>query len=125
MILNVWEQVGSTLTQWQTVLLLLTYTANATVLIMMTFQVAFTNTLCTERIGPRLAVLSLRNVVDHSSHETIETKGELNVLAQTFMQAPIRLRVGNFHVTPEYANALAGWFFGLFLIVFGMKLPNI
>ena len=49
----------------------------------------------------------------------------LNVLAQTLMQAPIHVRIGNFHVTAEYANALTAWFFGLFAVVFGMKIPNI
>lgn len=119
MILNVWEAVGSTLTRQQTVLLLLMYAANATMLIMTTFQAAYTVTLCTERIGPSIALLSLRT--PHSP----DRAAELNVLAQTCMQAPIRLRVGNFHITGDYANALTAWFFGLFLVVFGMKLPTI
>jgi len=119
MILNVWEAVGSTLTRQQIVLLLLMYAANAAILIMATFQAAYTVTLCTERIGPSIALLSLRTT--HSP----DRAAELNVLAQTCMQAPIRLRVGNFHITGDYANALTAWFFGLFLVVFGMKLPTI
>ena len=119
MILNVWEAIGSTLTRQQTILLLLMYAANAAMLIMVTFQAAYTVTLCTERIGPSIALLSLRTA--HSP----DRAAELNVLAQTCMQAPIRLRAGNFHITADYANALTAWFFGLFLLVFGMKLPKI
>lgn len=119
MILNVWEAIGSSLTRLQTVLLLLMYTANAAILIIVTFQTASTVTLCTERIGPCIALLSLR------TSNSPDRAGELNVLAQTFMQAPIRLRAGNFHITVEYANTLTAWFFGLFLVVFGMKLPKI
>ena len=119
MIINVWEAVGSNMTRQQTVLLLLMYAANAAMLIMTTFQAAYTVTLCTERIGPSIALLSLRTI--HSP----DRAAELNVMAQTCMQAPIRLRVGNFHITGDYANALTAWFFGLFLVVFGMKLPTI
>jgi len=128
-ILKVWDAVGSTLTKWQTCLLLLTYTSSAVVLILTTFQTAYTSTTCCENIGPRLAMLSLRTTNNGSipiagNHHPYDVKAELNVLAQTLMQAPIRLRIGTFHITAEYANALAAWFFGLLLVVFGMKLPN-
>jgi len=49
---------------------------------------------------------------------------DLNVLAQTFAHMPIHVHIGNFDVTSEYANALKAWF-GLFLVVFGMKLPQV
>jgi hypothetical protein len=118
-ILSCWEAIGSHLTKLQTVLLILTYAANAAILIMVVFQTAYTATLSMEQIGPAVAILSLRRA-SHSADQA----AELNVLAQTFMQAPIRLRAGNFHVNADYANALTAWFFGLFLAIFGMKLPS-
>jgi len=127
-ILKVWEAVGSDLTKGQTCLLLLTFASSAAVLIMTTFQIAYTSTICCEIIGPKLATLSLRTnnyfVTNNNQNNLYDVKAELNVLAQTFMQAPVHLRIGNFHVTAESANALSAWFFGLLLVVFGMKLPN-
>jgi len=133
-ILRIWDAVGSTLSQWQAVLLLLMYAANAALLVMVAFQLAYTHTICAERIGPSLAVLSLRTSTWVRNEEESQSprnnssshmSGAINVLAQTLMQAPIHLRIGNFHVTAEYANALTAWFFGLFAVVFGMKMPNL
>jgi hypothetical protein len=117
LILSVWSSVGSTLTATQTVCLLLTYMASAVVLILTVFYTAHTATICAQSIAPRLAVLSLRT---HGNNHSLAA-----VLAQAFVQMPIRLQTGNFNVTSEYANALTAWLFGLFLVVFGMKLPQV
>jgi hypothetical protein len=84
------------------------------------FYAAHTATLCAQSIAPRLAVLSLRTNNDNGTAHS-----SLAVLAQAFVQMPIRLQTGNFNVTSEYANALTAWLFGLFLVVFGMKLPQV
>lgn len=122
LILSVWSSVGSTLTATQTVCLLLTYMANAVVLMLTVFYAAHTATLCAQSIAPRLAVLSLRTNNDDNGNAQ---HSSLAVLAQAFVQMPIRLQTGNFNVTSEYANALTAWLFGLFLVVFGMKLPQV
>jgi hypothetical protein len=122
LILSVWSSVGSTLTATQTVCLLLTYMANAVVLMLTVFYAAHTATLCAQSIAPRLAVLSLRTNNDDNGNAQ---HSSLAVLAQAFVQMPIRLQMGNFNVTSEYANALTAWLFGLFLVVFGMKLPQV
>jgi len=114
LILSVWSSVGSTLSITQTVCLLLTYMASAIILMLTAFYTANTATICAQSIGPSLAVLSLRT-----------SNPNLAVLAQAFVQMPIRLQTGNFNVTSEYANALTAWLFGLFLVVFGMKLPQV
>jgi hypothetical protein len=69
-----------------------------------------------------LAVLSLRT---NNNDDNGNAHSSLAVLAQAFVQMPIRLQTGNFNVTSEYANALTAWLFGLFLVVFGMKLPQV
>jgi hypothetical protein len=117
LILSVWSSVGSTLTATQTVCLLLTYMASAVMLILTVFYTAHTATICAQSIAPRLAILSLRT---HGNNHNLAA-----VLAQAFVQMPIRLQTGNFNVTSEYANALTAWLFGLFLVVFGMKLPQV
>ena len=88
--------------------------ASAIILVLTLFYTANTATICAQSIGPSLAVLSLRT-----------NEPNLAVLAQSFVQMPIRLQTGNFNVTSEYANALTAWLFGLFLVVFGMKLPQV
>jgi hypothetical protein len=123
LILSVWSSVGSTLTATQTVCLLLTYMASAVVLMLTVFYAAHTATMCAQSIAPRLAVLSLRT--NNNDNDNGNAHSSLAVLAQAFVQMPIRLQTGNFNVTSEYANALTAWLFGLFLVVFGMKLPQV
>mmetsp|Transcript_10784 Transcript_10784/g.25715 ORF Transcript_10784/g.25715 Transcript_10784/m.25715 type:complete len:239 (+) Transcript_10784:793-1509(+) len=66
---------------------------------------------CYHHIGPKLAVLAVR-CHDHAPR--------FQVLATTFMHAPVKIHVGIFEVSAEYASAIGLWFLGLFLVVFGL-----
>jgi len=77
-------------------------------------NIAYLVTECKEHIGPKLSILACRR----------PTQRFYRCLAATFLDAPVRFHHGNFELSPEYANALTFWFVGLFLLVFGLKLPG-
>lgn len=116
-ILNVWEAIGSNLTRLQTVLLLLMYTASAA-----------SHCHLSNRIYCNLVYWK-----DWTMYCTLVAPDYWFPWQSCWALCPctnlyassIRLRAGNFHITVEYANTLTAWFFGLFLVMFGMKLPKI
>ena len=94
--------------------MLLAFTSNAIMIVGALYSTAFMVTQCAHHIGPNVAILAAR----------FTDVPQLSIMSMMFLQAPIRLHVGNFEVSPEYANAIAMWFIGLFLVVFGIKIPG-
>lgn len=111
----VWEELGPDMAISDVIALLLGYSSNAVVLVLTYYSIAFLVTKCEHYIGPSLAILSSQNA----------NVPQLLAVTNMFLHAPIRIHVGNFEVGPEHANAVALWFVGLFLVVFGLKMPGV
>lgn len=90
--------------------------SNATMLILTTFTLGFTVTECQHYVGPKLSMLAM-TMPDTIVHRT-------HALASTFILAPVRMHVGNFEFSPEYANFVALWFLALLLLALGYTAPG-
>ena len=110
-----WEEVGDTLGVQGTTALLLTFCTNAIMICSAFYSMAYLILECSHHIGPKLAVLAVR------CHDQ---SPRYQVLASAFMHAPIKIHIGVFEIAPEYASAIGLWFLGLFLVVFGLKMPG-
>ena len=115
MIGTLWEEVGLSFGARETTALLLCFSTNAIMVCSAFYSMAYLITECSHHIGPKLAVLAVR------CHDQ---SPRYQVLASAFLHAPIKIHVGVFEVAPEYASAIGLWFFGLFLVVFGLKMPG-
>mmetsp|Transcript_29332 Transcript_29332/g.59458 ORF Transcript_29332/g.59458 Transcript_29332/m.59458 type:complete len:428 (+) Transcript_29332:139-1422(+) len=114
MIALLWESLGRTMAPRDVIGLLLSFTSNAAMITAALYSTAFVVTACVHHIGPKIVILAAR-------HEDMR---QLPSVAAMFLHAPVRIHVGNFEVSPEYANGVAIWFLGLFLVVFGIKIPG-
>lgn len=95
--------------------LLASFGANATMISMVFFNMAFPVTRCSHHIGPKLSMIATKRS-DNPQYQQ---------LATTFLLAPVRVHVGNFEVSPEHANGVTAWFAALFLLVFGLTMPGL
>ena len=114
-IFNPNKGVGETLGVRGTTALLLTYSTNSIMICMSFYSIAYLIMQCSHHVGPKLAILAVR------CHDQAP---RYQVLASTFLHAPIKVHVGIFEVTPEYASFIGLWFLALFLVVFGLKMPG-
>ena len=90
------------------------YVANASTLLVSTFTASYIIVLCNHTIGPKLAILA-----------ALKTEvRQFAALSQAFLLAPVRLHVGNFELSSEYANGLTLWFVGLLLATVGLVAPG-
>lgn len=112
MVAVLWENLGPTMSQKSEFALLLSFSSNAVMIMAAMYSTAFMVTKCNHYIGPKIAMLAA------------STRPQLSSVSTLFLHAPIRLHVGNFELSPEYANAISLWFVGLFLLVFGLKIPG-
>ena len=115
MVLVCFETLKSSLSMIDLGFFLLSYSSSAIVMVSLLFNMAYIQTACACHIGPKLSMLAMR----HAEFP------EYSALASTFLLAPIRFHVGNFHMSSEYANAITLWFFSLFLLVFGLRAPGL
>jgi hypothetical protein len=111
----VWEDLGPELGVKAVTAMLLSFCSNAFMITGAFYCAAYIVVECSHHIGPKLAILAVRL---HSECP------QLQVLASAFLHAPAKIHVGVFEVAPEYASAVGMWFLGLFLVVFGLKIPG-
>jgi hypothetical protein len=109
-----WEEMKDEFSGYDLFCLLASYGSNITMIIMAFFTMAFPVTRCSHHIGPKLSMLATKRS-DNAQYQQ---------LATTFLLAPVRIHVGNFEVSPEYANGITAWFAALFLLVFGLTMPG-
>eukprot|EP00522_Entomoneis_paludosa_P011186 CAMPEP_0172443878 /NCGR_PEP_ID=MMETSP1065-20121228/4065_1 /TAXON_ID=265537 /ORGANISM="Amphiprora paludosa, Strain CCMP125" /LENGTH=361 /DNA_ID=CAMNT_0013194259 /DNA_START=261 /DNA_END=1346 /DNA_ORIENTATION=- len=112
-----WEDLGSKLGFHGTAALLLAYVPNAVMISAGFHNMAYLVMACSHRIGPNLVVLANRCQDQDSSRR-------YQVLASAFLHAPVKISIGIFEVGPEYASTITLFFIGLFLVVFGLKMPG-
>ena len=115
MISNLWEELGPSMAATNVLALLLSFCSNSIMITAAFYSSAYLVTECSHHIGPKLAILAVRL---HGEAP------QFQVLASAFLHAPVKIHVGVFEVAPEYANAIGMWFLGLFLVVFGLKIPG-
>jgi hypothetical protein len=115
---SVWESIGESFDKVEVALMMTIFVANSSLLVVTFFSYAYIVTQCVHHIGPKLSMLAAARSGENQNQN-------LFMLAHTFLLAPIRLHVGNFEVSPEYANAMSFWFLGLFLVVFGLHMPGV
>jgi len=121
LISSVWQSTGTQWTTIQTGLILFgVYVPNAAMLVMAVSSACYPVTICTQRIGPNLVVLAVR---DHAVADGRTTHQISQVLANAFLLAPIEMLVGNFEVLPNVANTVTGVLVALFLLVLGYNVP--
>lgn len=123
MILTFYEQLEENLTAFAVTCLLVSYTANSIVISTTLSNYAYIQTKSQIHIGSKLNLISMSE--QPQQHDTTTPVVRIDRLATGFMLAPVRFHLGNFELGPEYANATAVWFVGLFLYVFGLKAPGV
>eukprot|EP00529_Nitzschia_sp_RCC80_P028094 CAMPEP_0113505066 /NCGR_PEP_ID=MMETSP0014_2-20120614/35094_1 /TAXON_ID=2857 /ORGANISM="Nitzschia sp." /LENGTH=268 /DNA_ID=CAMNT_0000400305 /DNA_START=437 /DNA_END=1243 /DNA_ORIENTATION=- /assembly_acc=CAM_ASM_000159 len=111
MVAALWEEVGQEIGTRGVTSILMCFATNAIMICAAMYSMAYLILECYHHIGPKLAVLAVR-CHDHAPR--------FQVLATTFMHAPVKIHVGIFEVSAEYASAIGLWFLGLFLVVFGL-----
>ena len=115
MITFLWEEAGDKLGFRDMVALMLCFAVNAFLICAVFYSMAFLVVESSHHIGPKIIILAVRFEGETTGYQA---------LALAFLHAPPKVHVGVFEVAPEYATAVFLWFLGLFLLVFGLKMPG-